>query len=299
MSRVQIVAIGLVIAMSSVIIVSGCSSSGSERADSARTSAGPFVEAPKGPEEVCNVKDKRLDEISGLAASTQHPGILWTHNDSGSKAEIFALDALTCEVRAVVRLRGVKPWDTEAIAVGTNADGEPTLWFADIGDNSATASSVRLYRLPEPAQIRDQTVNIDATITVKYIDEPYNAEALLVEPSPAGRMWIVTKRQASPGAYYELPASSWGTSKTVTVRPTGTVPAMTTDATFAPDGQTYAIRTYFGGTQFQGTPPGTDSQPLDIGFVGQSEALTYSYDSRMLYTMSEGTNSPLIKVPIP
>lgn len=291
--------VGATLAACLLAAVVGCSQGNGATDAPPPNAEGPVVEVPSGPEEVCRVADPRLPEISGLAASTQHPGILWTHNDSGDRAQLFALDALTCEVKAVVRLRGVDAWDTEAIAVGRDANNKPVLWFGDIGDNTATAASVRLYRLPEPAQIKDQTVNLAATITVKYADEPYNAEALLVEPSPEGRIWIVTRRQSAQGAYYELPSSAWGSSTTVTVRAVGSVPALTTDATFAPNGETYALRTYFGATQFNGTPPGGNSRSIDVGFTGQSEALTYSYDSRLLYTISEGMNQPLIKVPLP
>ena len=33
-----------------------------------------------------------LDETSGLAASRQNDAVLWTHNDSGDMARVFALD---------------------------------------------------------------------------------------------------------------------------------------------------------------------------------------------------------------
>ena len=279
--------------------LSACSGATADRGRELGVPGGPDIEAPADPQEACRITDPRLDELSGLAASTQHPGILWTHNDSGDSARIFALDALTCEVRAEVRLAGVSTRDTEAISVGKDADSQPVLWLGDVGDNAATNSSVRLYRFGEPAQIKDQTIKVQATITVKYFDEPYNAEAMLVQPSAAGRIWIVTKRGSKQGAYYELPKSVWGGSKTVTLRPTGSVPAMTTDATFAPDGRTYAIRTYFGGTQFQGVPPGEDPADLDIGFRGQGEGLTYSYDSRFLYAVSEGADNPLLMIPLP
>ncbi len=292
-------ATGVLLAACLVAAVAACSNSADSAPTNAESPTGPVVEAPSSPEEACKVTDPRLDELSGLAASTQHPGILWTHNDSGDAARIFALDAVTCEVRAVVKLSGVSARDNEAIAVGRDSDGQAVIWVGDIGNNAATFSSVRLYRFKEPTQIKNQTVSPAATITVKYYDEPYNAEALLVQPSPAGRIWIATKREAAEGAYYELPASAWGSSKTVTVRPTGSVPALTTDATYAPDGRHYAIRTYFGGTQFQGPPPGSDAAELDIGYRGQGEALTYSFDSRFLYAISEGQGNPLTKIPLP
>ena len=71
----------------------------------------------------------------------------------------------------------------------------------------------------EPTQIKDQTVKVAATITVKYADEPYNAEASHRVAVARGRIWIATKREATQGAYYELPASVWGGHGTVTVRP--------------------------------------------------------------------------------
>src|SRR5438309_1605081 len=33
-----------------------------------------------------------LTEASGVAASRNNPGVLWTHNDSGHPAQIYALD---------------------------------------------------------------------------------------------------------------------------------------------------------------------------------------------------------------
>lgn len=58
------------------------------------------------------------------------------------------------------------------------------------------------------------------------------------------------------------------------------------------------IRTYFGGTQFQGSPPGTDPAELNIGFRGQGEEEAYSYDSRFLYAV-QGVDNPLMKIPLP
>ena len=38
------------------------------------------------------IKDSRITESSGLAASLLHPGVLWTHNDSGNPPRIYAID---------------------------------------------------------------------------------------------------------------------------------------------------------------------------------------------------------------
>jgi hypothetical protein len=41
--------------------------------------------------ELCRFDGERLAEISGLAYSTLHEGIVWAHNDSGGGARLYAL----------------------------------------------------------------------------------------------------------------------------------------------------------------------------------------------------------------
>ncbi len=64
------------------------------------------------------LKDPRITESSGLAASRAHPGVYWTHNDQ-DEPRVFAVDSRTGETVATVTLRGVgKPRDMEAVSVG-------------------------------------------------------------------------------------------------------------------------------------------------------------------------------------
>jgi sporulation protein YlmC with PRC-barrel domain len=44
------------------------------------------------------VSNTDLDEASGLCASRQFPGILYTHNDKGGQNRIFAIDSATAQV---------------------------------------------------------------------------------------------------------------------------------------------------------------------------------------------------------
>ena len=41
------------------------------------------------------ITDPRITESSGLAASRQHPGIYWTHNDSDDGPYLYAVDSAT------------------------------------------------------------------------------------------------------------------------------------------------------------------------------------------------------------
>src|SRR4029079_15941055 len=61
------------------------------------TVAGPCV-VVSGPAFI-----PELTESSGLAVSRRNPGLLWSHNDSGSAAVLFALDT-TGATRGRVRV---------------------------------------------------------------------------------------------------------------------------------------------------------------------------------------------------
>lgn len=234
---------------------------------------------------VCHIRDDRLSEISGLAPSLAHPGILWTHNDSGDTARAFAIDANDCKVRAVVQFSGVQARDIEAVATGRDGSGKPVLWLADIGDNRGTWPTVRLYRIPEPTQLADETVAAK-TFTVRYPDGSHNAEALLVAPTPNGPMWLATKRDAAAGGIYRIPDALLADGSAVVKRVGGDDP-MTTDGSYAPDGLSFVLRTYVGATLFAGPPPGTAPQQVAIPLQRQGEAIAFSADSAALYLAGE------------
>ncbi|NQU37909.1 MAG: hypothetical protein HQ526_09995 [Actinobacteria bacterium] len=283
------------------VLLVGCSQSSSESAPAPGGDAQqlPSTVAPGSGESTleCRVGDERLTEISGIAASFQHPGILWTHNDSGGGPRVYALDSETCEVRATVTMSGVEAVDVEAIAVGQNSAGDPIIWVADIGGNTVRRSNVWLHSFAEPEQLRDQQVEVTSS-AITYSDEPGDSESLLVESKPNGRMWIVSKRQSSQGKFYALPEGFGPSSRSATVRPVGAAPWLATDASFSPRGDQFVVRTYLGARMYQGVPPGDDERGLDVPSQGQGEAITFSTDASAVYTISEGSNSALWRTPI-
>ena len=58
-----------------------------------------------------------LNESSGLGVSQAHPGVFWTHNDSGDEARVYALDERAMLVATVV-VDGVEARDWEAMTLG-------------------------------------------------------------------------------------------------------------------------------------------------------------------------------------
>ncbi|MDT9697062.1 WD40 repeat domain-containing protein [Streptomyces sp. P17] len=233
------------------------------------------------------IKDPRITESSGLAASRQHPGIYWTHNDSDDGAYLYAVDSATGDTVATLTMTGVgAPRDVEAISVGPDNQ----LYVGDIGDNmGGTWPYVWIYQLPEPKELRDQTIKATQYV-VKYEDGARDAESLVVHPK-TGRVYIVDK-QDGDGQLYEGPAEL-SASGTNVFKPIATVENLqATDATLAPDGKTLVVRSYFGAAAFDWN--GGDLKRtgrLSVPFLGQGESVTYTADGSKLMYGAEGAES--------
>ncbi|WP_327258927.1 WD40 repeat domain-containing protein [Streptomyces sp. NBC_01240] len=251
--------------------------------------AAPAV-AGDGADQSFTIEDPRITESSGLAASRAHPGIYWTHNDSGYGPYVYAVDSRTGKTVATITMRGVgRPRDVEAISLGPDGN----LYVGDIGDNlNGSWDHVWIYRFPEPKQLRDATV--DATqFDVKYADGPRNAEALMVHPT-TGRVYIASKNE-NGGGLYEGP-TKLTTGATNVFRRVGEVPWVT-DGAFSPDGKELVLRSYFSarGYVFENGRLGADhavSAPLQR----QAESVTYTADGSALMFGSEGKRSDVVRV---
>ncbi|MFE0891189.1 WD40 repeat domain-containing protein [Streptomyces rochei] len=233
------------------------------------------------------IKDPRITESSGLAASRLHPGVYWTHNDQDTGPYLYAVDGSTGETVARVALSGVgTPRDVEAISIGPGNK----IFVGDIGDNlGGTWPYVWIYELPEPTELKDQTVKATQYV-VKYADGARDAESMVVHPK-TGRVYIVDKNEDG-GHLYEGPAKL-SASGTNVFRPTVPVELWATDAAFSPDGKTLAVRGYLGGVWYDWNGgkiqrKGRISVPL-----GQGESVTYTPDGRKLLLGMEGAGSPV------
>ncbi|MEU9590316.1 WD40 repeat domain-containing protein [Streptomyces sp. NPDC048193] len=233
------------------------------------------------------IRDPRITESSGLAASRLHPGIYWTHNDQDNGPYLYAVDGATGETVARVALSGVgTPRDVEAISIGPGNK----IFVGDIGDNlGGTWPYVWIYELPEPKELKDQTVKATQYV-VKYADGARDAESMVVHPK-TGRVYIIDKNEDG-GHLYEGPATL-SSSGTNVFRPTVPVDLWATDAAFSPDGEQLAVRGYLGGIWYAWNDgkiqrKGRISVPL-----GQGESATYTADGKKLLLGMEGANSPV------
>lgn len=274
-------------------------------------------ETPAKAELVALLKDKRINESSGLAISRRSSGLLWTINDSGGAATVFGID-LRGETVTEIGLTNARNKDWEDLASGPNAEGQPCLFVADIGDNLSARPNVEIYEVPEPeAATGTQVHKLKATRVwkLRYPDGPANAETLLVHPK-TGRMHILTKTLKGEAVLHRLPARHEpGTVQVMEKIATLTFPAlakegkeagynvMTTGGCLSCDGTRLVVATYNNLYEWRlpegeltaealATPPIRINPPL----TRQMEAVCYEPGSHHLYFTSEVLPAPLYRI---
>ncbi|MEV0583919.1 hypothetical protein [Nonomuraea sp. NPDC050310] len=250
------------------------------------------AEPDEAGERLFTFRDDRITESSGLALSPTHEGVYYTHNDSAAAPEFFAVDGRG-RTKAVFRVRGAMARDWEAMAASTDpATGRGVLWFGDIGDNQGLWQDISVYRVAEPSVVRSTTLPA-VRYRFRYEDGPRNAEGIMVHPR-TGRLYVVTKEFS--GAVYAAP-KRLRTDRVNVLRRVAAAPLMATDAAYAPDGESYVVRTYFSATLFRAD--GEMITRVSMPELQQAESVAFTRDGRALLTGSEGVDSPVHRVPLP
>jgi hypothetical protein len=201
-------------------------------------------------------RSARVIESSGVAVSRAHPGILWTHNDSGDGPYVYATD-LRGDDRGAIRVSGAGAVDWEDIALGPCPQARGgCLYIGDTGDNLERRTSVRLYVVPEPeppvSPADSQRVTSAALgLSLRYPDGPHDVEALFVSPLDTA-VYLISKGRNGRIRLYRVPRTAWGAAGTVTARLLQTLPIvpkpaagrLVTAAAVRADGGLVAVRTY-------------------------------------------------------
>ena len=245
-----------------------------------------------GAEVALRLEDPRIYESSGLALSRRHQAVVWTHNDSGDEARLFAVGS-EGRTLATLTLAGVEARDWEALAAGRDDRGRPALFVGDIGDNQGVWPDVSVYRVAEPAQLRDATVPA-VRYRLRYADGSHNAEALLVDPR-SNRLYVATKQEAG-GGLYRAP-SRLRTDQINVLHRMASVPPVITDGAFAPDGRLFVLRDYQGAYVYRA--PGRTVGSFELPPQFQGESITVTADGRSVLAGSEGPESEVWRVPLP
>ena len=112
---------------------------------------------------------KEVNETSGLFF---HNGRLWTHNDSGGKPILYALDTTTFEIVQRLTLKNVKNKDWEDVCT----DGE-TVFVGDFGNNKGNRKKLKIFTFPlsDIPESGDTSIIVDSiivdSITFRFGDQ--------------------------------------------------------------------------------------------------------------------------------
>lgn len=290
----------------SLSLFSGCHSVSSS--DKQKNSNGESSADYEKPVVVGKLESKEISESSGLTASRCQSNVFWTHNDSGHKNEIFALDEKGKSLGKWT-VSGAESKDWEDISLFKDKIGECFLYLGDIGNNARTRSELTIYRVKEP-KIADGDSRTETAQAIKivYPEMRHDAETLMVHPV-SGDIYILTKRVSGASAVYKL-KSDYDPNKTNTLEKLTdfTVPAIPngflTGGDISPDGKRVIICDYFNAYELV-LPEKAKSfdeiwtqkpQVVQLGEREVGEAVTYSADGKSLFATSENRNAPFIQV---
>ncbi len=252
-------------------------------------------------------------EASGLVASRQNPGVLWTHNDSGFRGSVFALNTNGAALGRYY-VPDVFSGDFEDIAIGPGPQPQfQYIYLGDIGDNGLVRESIRVFRFPEPAAYAYQSnapVELPLVgaeeISLSYPDGPFNAEAMMVDPI-TGDLFIATKHTNTCRIYRATGAelnSGGPVTLTFVAEP---VFRSASAADISADGTLIAIRRPGRGGLWVRKPGQSIADalkvaPITIPVIGQptepnGEAIGFDANASGYYTISEGFSQPIYYFP--
>jgi hypothetical protein len=268
----------------------------------------------KDPKVLGRIASEEISESSGLVNSPCQPDVLWTHNDSGGGAFIYALDK-TGKKLATFKVESAKNTDWEDLAIRREPAGECFLYIGEIGNNARARGEMFIYKVKEP-RVSDATnsskknpLSTEAAQAIKfeYPDARNDAETLLVHPS-TGDIYVLSKSLSGASAVYKLEAG-FDSNETNTPEKIAdfTVPAipngLLTGGSISPDGKRVVVCDYFAAYEIvlPDTAKNFDEiwkqkpQKIELGERAQGEAIAYAADGKAIYATSEEKNSPLIE----
>lgn len=243
-----------------------------------------------------------LTEASGLALSSNNPGFLWAHQDSGNENRLFLLDSESGEIVAAYRILGILNRDWEDMEIVQDPlNGHNYLYVGDTGDNDAVYGSYTIYRFGEPhfheshrGKVIDLEPEVDK-IRYRYPGRNHDVEALIIDP-PTQDVYLVTKRDDYSILYVAPYPQQLDEEFTLILGGEFSFSAATA-ATISSDGSEILIKTYdqiFYWQRSEGEPliETLARTPLEAPYnplEAQGEAICFDHQ-RGYYTLSESWN---------
>ena len=279
---------------------------------------------------VCEVDASVISESSGVACGRANPDIFWTHNDSGARPVVHAINR-DGEIVASCKVAGAaaRDWEDMASVAVAQRPGRPArglLLIADVGGNSRNRTDCRIYIVEEPllkpppkaaADTRDRSGSRDLPDTKRadvvaftYEDGPRDCESVAIDPQTRC-VYLVSKELLPPCKVYELPLPRelQGARRPLVAKPIAELRIpLATGMDISPDGRRAVIVTY--GSAFEYSRK--DGELWKDAFARaprvipmpprpQGESICYGPDGKSLYLTSEVPGGkgkmPLFEVP--
>ena len=257
--------------------------------------------------EVGTVSANPIREASGLAASRINPNVLYTHNDKGDVARIFAINTDGVFL-GTVNLKFASNVDYEDISVGPGPDADVSyIYVADTGNNffeRQPRENIVIYRFREPTITARRSVFEDQSMTIREIDVltlyypfsfAHDAETLLVDPTD-GKLYIITKRNGDNYIYRTAEPWEAGDAEQ-TLEYTGRMssPDDATGGDVSANGMEVLVKNRGNVVYFRRDSPSDDlasllvQQGLFLPYETepQGEAIAFSANGNGYYTISE------------
>jgi len=158
--------------------------------------------------------ERGIEEASGLVASKQLPGLLWTHNDSGDGPVVYGIDTMgrrLCAYELNTDPEFLPGSDWEDIAYGWHVEPTDTTYYVfvgDIGDNNGKRDFINIYRMCETRSMKcapskapmPPSAALAKRRAFVYPDGPRDAETLLFDPMTED-LYILSKRDVRNRLY--------------------------------------------------------------------------------------------------
>lgn len=304
----------------SLLFLACACASASEREPGRGVTPDPLPPLPEGVALSALITDTRLSEISGLAVSRRHPGIVWMHNDSHDANALYAVDTGGV-VRTTLQLP-VPNVDWEDIATFEH-EGRFFLLVADAGDNGGLREDMALHVLEEPETLADDRIGKVRTIRFRWPDGARDCEAVAVD-AKAGDIWLISKKRVPPELFRlplfpaepdavqvaerrgALAGIAQPTTRELENNPVyGKYRNQITAADISSDGATFAAMSYLHLYLWTRHPEGWAAAlaqapvRLDLPWLAQAEAMGFDAQGGTVWIGTERLPAPLVTFRLP
>ena len=298
-------------------------------ADETKTSREPDRE-PAFPAEsngwrlISAVTQPSLRESSGLAPSGVRPSVIWSHNDGGAGAFLFAIEAATGKVLQMIRVKGAPNFDWEDLFV-IRGKRQRLLAVADVGDNEKRRKSGAIYVYRESVEGDRLALEKRRTVRFVYPDgKRFDSEAATFDPE-SGSVLILTKSKLKT-LLFKVRLDAEDSGKPLVAEHVGTLTpppsfpskgpivnikrgifgTSCTSADVSPNGKLLAVLTYTDCFLYRratdeswATAVAREPEVLALPSIYQAEALCFSADGKSLIVSSEKSPTPLYRTDVP